>query len=371
MEDADNKSLNETRPGQAGRLRAAEIRKFILGQLATSDYHQEIGRPAAKHFGVRRHVVHKQLQRLQSDGLIDGEGHTNSRRYRLARISVHTVALVVSGIDEDTVWREHVLPHLGDVSPAARAICQYGLTEMVNNVIDHSESSEFVVATERTASAVILKITDLGVGIFAKIRSAMNLPSLQEALFELTKGKFTTDPHRHTGEGVFFTSRAFDSFALVGNGLFLTHEREEDDWLVGAEDQLDRGTFVKMVIAADSKHTMEEVFEHYASERADYGFNKTNVILRLLDSGDDSFVSRSQAKRVLVRLPRFKEVTLDFEGVRSIGPAFADEIFRVFANSHPDVHLTVWRASELVQRMISRAQAARESGQAAPTEDSE
>ena len=89
--------------------------------------------------------------------------------------------------------------------------------------------------------------------------------------------------------------------------------------------------------------------------REDFAFNKTNVILSLLDGGEDRFISRSQAKRVLARLPRFREVILNFEGVESVGPAFADEIFRVFANAHPDVHLIPVNASDQVQKMIHRA----------------
>src|SRR5207249_9081054 len=104
---------------------------------------------------------------------------------------------------------------------------------------------------------------------------------------------------------------------------------------------------------------IDDVFEYYAAARDDYAFSKTNVVLRLLDTGDDaSFVSRSQAKRVLARLPRFKEVLLDFEGVKSIAPAFADEIFRIFATEHPEVHMTPVRAVPDVLRMIDRAKGA-------------
>ena len=152
---------------------------------------------------------------------------------------------------------------------------------------------------------------------------------------------------------------------MLSGGLFLTHVRAGDDWLSGSEDSNDNGTFVQMTIATDSPHTTQEVFEHYSSKREDYGFNKTNVILRLLETGDDSFVSRSQAKRVMARLSRFKEAMLDFDGVSAIGPAFADEIFRVFANSHPDIHLMSVRANTEVQKMIARAQAAKAEGDVA------
>jgi hypothetical protein len=177
---------------------------------------------------------------------------------------------------------------------------------------------------------------------------------------KLTKGKFTTDPTKHTGEGDFYTSRVFDQFRLLSGDLFLTDDRQGDDCLLGSDADSKSGTTVVMRIEPNSPHTMEEVFEHYSAARDDYAFNKTNVVLRLLDTGDDaSFVSRSQAKRVLARLPRFKEVMLDFEGVTSIGPAFADEIFRVFATQHPEVHLSPVRAADGVSRMIARARAAK------------
>lgn len=127
-------------------------------------------------------------------------------------------------------------------------------------------------------------------------------------------------------------------------------------------DRLVPGEFTTVFMRIDprSSATLSEMFEHYAAARDDYAFSKTNVVLRLLATGDDaSFVSRSQAKRVLARLPRFKEVLLDFEGVKSIGPAFSDEIFRVFASAHPDVHLTPMRATDDVARMIQRARDAK------------
>jgi hypothetical protein len=99
---------------------------------------------------------------------------------------------------------------------------------------------------------------------------------------------------------------------------------------------------------------MDEVYQEYSEPKADFAFNRTNVVLKLLDTGDKSFVSRSQAKRVLARLPRFKEVLLDFEGIETITPSFADEIFRVFARQHPDVHLFAFRANDEIQRVIER-----------------
>jgi hypothetical protein len=44
---------------------------------------------------------------------------------------------------------------------------------------------------------------------------------------------------------------------------------------------------------------------------------------------------------------------LDFKGVRSIGQGFADEIFRVFAKSHPHITLKPENLSPALRPMIS------------------
>ena len=54
----------------------------------------------------------------------------------------------------------------------------------------------------------------------------------------------------------------------------------------------------------------------------DYSFAKTVVPVRLAKIGDENLVSRSQAKRLLQRVDRFRCVVLDFDQVGSIGQAF-------------------------------------------------
>jgi uncharacterized protein (DUF1330 family) len=75
----------------------------------------------------------------------------------------------------------------------------------------------------------------------------------------------------------------------------------------------------------------------------------------LVRYGDEVLVSRSQAKRLLARVDRFKIVILDFEGVNSIGQAFADEIFRVFRLKNRDTEIHHINANRDVEDMIVRA----------------
>jgi hypothetical protein len=60
------------------------------------------------------------------------------------------------------------------------------------------------------------------------------------------------------------------------------------------------------------------------------------------------------------RVDRFRHVVLDFSDVTTIGQAFADEIFRVFVQAHPEVELVPVHAVPEVQQMIRRAETARD-----------
>src|SRR6266542_1048076 len=195
-------------PGTVGRKRALEIRSFILDQLNADEF-RDVVTAAREAFPVSRQVIHKQIKRLEAKGLIEGKGLTKRRVHRLDATKSR-LRRKVEGLQEYGLWREFAEPRLRDLGSNVLDICHFGFTEMVNNVIDHSESEEIIVSIERNAKSVRLLVIDHGIGIFRKIRDAMELPSLQEALFELTKGKFTTDPSKHSGEGIFYTTRMFD-----------------------------------------------------------------------------------------------------------------------------------------------------------------
>ena len=90
----------------------------------------------------------------------------------------------------------------------------------------------------------------------------------------------------------------------------------------------------------------------------DYSFSKTSIPVKLAAFGDENLLSRSQAKRLVARADRFKNVELDFSDVEEIGQAFADEVFRVFAKAHPHVALNAVNASAYVAGMIKRVKAA-------------
>jgi DNA-binding Lrp family transcriptional regulator len=331
-----------------------DIRQFILEHVES--HPRDIARLTSQKFGISRQSVNRQLRKLLDDGLLTASGTLRNKEYRLKALVDTAFDLSISPeLQEDKVWRQHVGPLLGDASSNVRDICHYGFTEMVNNVIDYSSGRKLNVHVKYSAALIRLAILDDGVGIFNKIQSELGLEDHRHVILELVKGKLTTDPERHTGEGIFFTSRMFDRFLIISGKLHFLHNETIGDWVLEEVENEQKGTCVIMEIHQQSKRTVREVFDKFTSSRDDYGFTRTHVPVALAQYEDENLVSRSQAKRLLARFDRFNEVFLDFKGVNTIGQAFADEIFRVFHHQNPQIRLNWINANAEVEKMIRRA----------------
>ncbi|HWY43183.1 MAG TPA: DUF4325 domain-containing protein [Candidatus Sulfotelmatobacter sp.] len=340
------------------RTRGEEIRHFILQNL--EKHAADVSKTTANKFGISRQAVNKHLQKLRAEHALVESGKTRNRSYKLAPLVEWKKTFpLTKELAEDVVWTNDVSPAIGKMPENVTDIWFYGFSEIFNNAIDHSGASNITVHIKKTAATTEMAIYDDGVGIFKKIQSALSLLDERHAVLELSKGKLTTDPDRHTGEGIFFSSRMFDSFDILSGGVFFSHSIENsEDWILQAK-QYSHGTAVWMKLDNHTARSMKKIFDKYSSGD-DYGFNKTVVPVRLAQYGEDKLVSRSQAKRVLARVELFKTVIFNFEGVETIGQAFADEIFRVFPQQHPGTEVYSSHANSEVKRMISRAKGSSE-----------
>ena len=314
----------------------------------------DVAAKAAVSFGITRQTVNANLRKLAKEGAILATGSTRSRKYELVKEKVQEAYDISASLDEDQVWRELIGPFLKHLSQNVVDLSRYGFTEMVNNAKDHSEGTNVVCVAERSALHIVLYVVDNGIGIFEKIKQFFELEDERHAMLELSKGKLTTDPDRHTGEGIFFSSRMFDSFSILSGKYFFCHLPDNSDWLV-EERTAKVGTTVRMSINPTSGKSIRDVFDLYSSKDDDYQFVMTHIPVGLASFGEDNLVSRSQAKRLLTRVDKFRKVMLDFTDVRAIGQGFADEVFRVFQSQHPDIEMRHVGANQDVERMISRA----------------
>jgi anti-sigma regulatory factor (Ser/Thr protein kinase)/DNA-binding transcriptional ArsR family regulator len=329
------------------------VRRFILQNIAK--HPSDIARRVSTRFHITRQAVHKHISRLLEEGLIAESGQTRNRSYRLTVLADWKRAYAIEpGLAEDIVWIRDIRPLLGPLPDNVLTLWQHGFTEMFNNAIDHSEGTQICVELRQTAADTEIVIADDGVGIFRKIRDRIGLLDERHAILELSKGKLTTAPAHHSGEGIFFTSRMFDSFDILSGGVSFSHaEGDANDW-IRDNPQYRNGTTVWMRLPNQTTRTTKKIFDEYVTGE-DYDFSRTVVPVVLAQHLGEPLLSRSQAKRVLARVELFRTVVFDFARIDAIGQAFADEIFRVFAQAHPQIDLQFIHANAAIEKMVARA----------------
>ena len=232
----------------------------------------------------------------------------------------------------------------------------YAFSEMLNNAIEHSQSARVGAEVSVSKKMLSFVIEDFGIGVFRNVMKQRGLKSELEAIQDILKGKTTTMPKSHSGEGIFFTSKAGDIFILDSFGYQLIVNNNLSDVFVKKVKKTKRGTRITFELSAISKKHLSEIFRKYTntSGKSDLGFNKTEIRVKLY-TVSGVHISRSQARRVLEGLEKFSVIVFDFDKVPTVGQAFADEVFRVFHYAHPKIKLEVENMTEGVKFMIDRA----------------
>ncbi|HUW87372.1 MAG TPA: DUF4325 domain-containing protein [Candidatus Paceibacterota bacterium] len=279
----------------------------------------------------------------------------NRHPSRLARIVVKddtvgwekTVSL--PGLQEDEVWQEIVQMLDLDTKCGAADIIPMAFNEMLNNAIDHSEGSEAKIKFAVTPDVWSFEIVDNGCGVYSKIMREFKLDNRFESVAELSKGKQTTAPKAHSGEGIFFTSKAVDVFELSSDGIQWTVDNLRGDFSVG-QVKYQKGTRVSCRLQVYTARKYLDVFKEFT---VDHHFVRTRPTVKLFETGM-TFVSRSEARRLLTGLGKFSEIQLDFEKVEAVGQGFVDEIFRVWALDNLDKKIVPINMNDAVSFMVNR-----------------
>ena len=258
-----------------------------------------------------------------------------------------TMEFALADLTEDVVWAQ-LRSQLGEVPELARRILGYSVTEIANNAIDHSRGTTLRAGLSLRGRTARVALADDGIGAFRNMADSFGYSDVADAVVDLTKGKRTTDPQRHSGEGIFFTSKAVDTFTLDANGYRFVVDNPNTDVALGLGHAL--GTTVTMTLDLDTTKKLVDIFAAYTE---DGEFVRTTPRIQLVQYGSE-FLSRSQAKRFAAGLEEFEHVILDFADVDLVGQGFADELFRVWQAEHPRGRLDVTGANPGVALMIGR-----------------
>jgi anti-sigma regulatory factor (Ser/Thr protein kinase) len=328
---------------------AVSDRERILALVARAG--QVTSGTVATKLKITRQAAHRKLQALAAEGALVLRGAGRGAAWEASALATRRFRYKTSGLAEDRVYREleAEVPLLGSLG-AARSVVAYAVTEMVNNAVEHAAAKVVEVIVQPGTKGLAVEIVDDGIGVFARLRGGLRLSSHLEAVQEVSKGKVTTDAAHHSGEGIFFTSKVSDRFELEANGLRWIVDTLRDDAAI-APAAARRGTRVRVELSLPLRRSLVEVFDAWTTDRV---FDRTRTVVKLFAYGVE-FISRSEARRLLHGLDRFREVVLDFGGVEAVGQGFVDEVFRVWANQHPAVRVIPQRMNETVAFMVARA----------------
>lgn len=331
---------------------SVDAKRKILACLARR--RSATGRELRSQLGISRQALSVHVRSLIEAGKVVRSGSARSARYmlpgRAPAAAALSRALRTRGLEEARVWDELAagLNLRRALRPNIEAIAHYAFTEMLNNAIEHSRADRCSILFRLEPGMLSFEVRDPGIGVFRSIASKFHLEDEQSALVELLKGRTTTMREAHTGEGIFFTSRVADRFVLRSHRIQVEWSRAKDDVFVSARRFL-AGTRVSFAVHRSSQRRLEKVFGEFAPEDYDFQFQKTKVLVKLLQQ---DFVSRSEARRLVANLDKFREIVLDFRGVKSVGQGFADEIFRVFARRHPSIKITTENTNPATDAML-------------------
>lgn len=327
------------------------IQHYILSNVA--HHPADIVARVCKKFNVSRMTATRHLNALAQQKKILKTGVTSNTQYYLFTARQKNITTSITHeLDEFQFYEKNIAPSLNDLPDNQKKIFEYACTELINNAKDHSTGKKLTIQLSFDTQATLIQIIDDGIGIFKKLQKAFQLSDLQESLLTVTKGRITTDKNNHTGEGIFFSSRAVDRFILESNGIGYIKDNKLDEWFY-RPSEIKRGTKITLIIYFDCSRQLTHVFQNY-TEPEDYQFDKTEVLVELAKLGDERYISRSQAKRVLSHLEKFSIIILDFRNIETVGQGFVDEVFRVYQHQHSHVKIEYRNANEAVQFMIHR-----------------
>ncbi|MEN6616267.1 MAG: DUF4325 domain-containing protein [Syntrophorhabdus sp.] len=337
-----------------------DIKKIILDKLAKDGTAKVADISGAT--GLSRAYIHRFFQELKEEGKIILIGKANAAHYvlpdtgraiackpsnihRLLRNKNLREDIIFGGIKNEGPW-------FAKLAENVAGIAEYSFTEMLNNAIEHSSTDTIEIFVKESSDRLQFDIADKGVGIFNNIMAKKGLNTPLDAIQDLLKGKQTTAPEAHSGEGIFFTSKAVDRFSIRSSGKWLVIDNEQNDIYVKDSPLKTRGTRVSFSIRYDSTKTLIDVFNRYTDDSME--FTRTTVSVKLYKD-NVQYVSRSQARRIVVGLEQFKTIELDFRDIDAVGQAFADEIFRIWHAHHPESQIVPKNMNDNVEFMVKRA----------------
>ena len=225
------------------RSQTESIREFILDRVADSP--RSVAREVALAYRISRQAANRHLDVLVEAGMLDQDGYTRSREYRLRQTSLLNREIRVTPVlNPDRLWDDHIALVLADDRVPVRDLCRGAFAEVLGNVIAHAHASWVTISFATTARDIDVALADDGAGIFHRVGERLALPG-PRATAELMSRHANARSTDFPASRLVLLGRNFDSFVISSAGVALVFDAAREAWEL-RDDDVVKGTRIAM-----------------------------------------------------------------------------------------------------------------------------
>jgi DNA-binding transcriptional ArsR family regulator len=232
------------------RPKTESIREFILDRVA--DGPRSVARQVAQAYGISRQAANRHLDALVEAGVLEQEGATRSKEYRLRRSSrLNRELRVTPVLNPDRLWDDYVSPVLAHDRAAIRDLCRGAFGELVRNVMQHAQATWINVSFEMTARHIEFAVADDGKGIFDRLAERVGAGATEAATL---MRRHAEDRSLHfPAAHLLLLARNFEWFEMASAGVVLTYYAATDSWSIAHAQPLAPGTRISLRLCRTEK----------------------------------------------------------------------------------------------------------------------
>ena len=332
------------------------IKAFILDYV--SEHTDDIVEHTADYFGLSPATINKHIKNLLEEQLISIQDKTS---YILGPIREHTKHYALDDtLDVASVWTEDFLPLLSVADNDIQKTCRYAIEAIINNTIQYSQGQNVYVYLRHTPDDILMIIRDDGQGLLQQLQQQHKLNQAALCFLELAKGAFSGQDN--AGNSLSICARSFSDFAIDSGNDTFTYQPNSMFVPLPDDGRGEGSTIIRLLLSNQDKSKLTQVTQQVADKHC-------HIPVHLVQIQNKNALSLSQAKYVLARAEQFSSIELDFQGVNTLTPAFANEIFFSFAEAHPNITLTYINANDRVEKHIQRTLAKAKQGNSVKSTD--
>jgi signal transduction histidine kinase len=148
------------------------IRKVLINSIKSIDEDTSIPLNVAidtlqQKFNISKQAINKHLLNLEQEKYLIAQGKTKNKIYELGNNRNFSKTIKVNkNLDEFEVYNNDFYWVVEHLPKNIEEIIEWGFTEILNNVKDHSQAKEVFILLKAIDDKVDLIISDNGIGIF-------------------------------------------------------------------------------------------------------------------------------------------------------------------------------------------------------------